>query len=210
MLELCHKMGINDISGSTYKDIKNLANDLGVELKFSYKRGYSKHSTAKIPLENILVEHSPYKSLSKIRNRLIKEGLKEHRCEICGNNEWNGRPIPLQLHHINGNPTDNRIENLQVLCPNCHAQTDNYSGKNSYKDLDVTSSKIIEEYNEPKTFEETHHSRENLLSDFKELGSFTKIGKKYNVTEAAIRKWFSYYKLPRYAKDVKNMLGMKK
>ena len=74
-------MGINDISGSTYKDIKNLANDLGVELKFSYKRGYSKHSTAKIPLENILVEHSPYKSLSKIRNRLIKEGLKEHRCE---------------------------------------------------------------------------------------------------------------------------------
>ena len=122
----------------------------------------------------------------------------------------NGRPIPLQLHHINGNPTDNRIENLQVLCPNCHAQTDNYSGKNSYKDLDVTSSKIIEEYNEPKTFEETHPSRENLLSDFKELGSFTKIGKKYNVTEAAIRKWFSYYKLPRYAKDVKNMLGMKK
>lgn len=210
MLELCHKMGISNISGSTYKDIKKLANDLGVELKFSYKRGYSKHSNTRIPLSKILVEHSSYKSLSKIRNRLIKEGLKEHRCEICGNHEWNGKPIPLQLHHINGNPTDNRLSNLQVLCPNCHAQTDNYSGKNSHKDLDITSSKIIEGYKYPQAFEETHPSKEQLLSDFKELGSFVKIGLKYKVTEAAIRKWFSHYKLPRYAKDVKMMLGMKK
>lgn len=68
----------------------------------------------------------------KLKNRLLKEGIKEYKCENpeCGRTEWNGKPIPLELHHINGDNTDNRLENLQLLCPNCHAQTDNYSGKN--------------------------------------------------------------------------------
>lgn len=47
--------------------------------------------------------------------------------------EWLGAPIPLQVHHINGNTTDNRLENLQYLCPNCHSQTDNFCGKNTNK-----------------------------------------------------------------------------
>jgi len=66
----------------------------------------------------------------KLKSRLITEGLKEHKCEFCGITEWNKKPAPIELDHINGNHHDNRLENLRILCPNCHAQTDTYRGKN--------------------------------------------------------------------------------
>jgi hypothetical protein len=66
----------------------------------------------------------------KLKNRLLSEGLKEHKCECCGITEWNEKPAPIELDHINGNHHDNRLENLRILCPNCHAQTDTYRGKN--------------------------------------------------------------------------------
>lgn len=65
----------------------------------------------------------------KLRLKLIREGVKEHRCEICGLAEWNSLPIPIELDHINGNNKDNHLENLRVLCCNCHAQTDNWRGR---------------------------------------------------------------------------------
>jgi Zn finger protein HypA/HybF involved in hydrogenase expression len=66
----------------------------------------------------------------KLKLRLISEGIKEHKCEECGINEWRGQPTPIELDHINGNHHDNRLENLRLLCPNCHAQTETYRGKN--------------------------------------------------------------------------------
>lgn len=62
-----------------------------------------------------------------LRIKLIEDGLKEAKCENCGLSEWMGEPIPLELHHINGDHYDNRLENLQILCPNCHAQTSTFS-----------------------------------------------------------------------------------
>ncbi len=56
--------------------------------------------------------------------------LKEHKCENCGNSEWMGEKICIELHHINGNSLDNRLENLKFLCPNCHSLTENWRGKN--------------------------------------------------------------------------------
>lgn len=56
-------------------------------------------------------------------------GLKADRCEICGISEWLGRPLSLPLHHLNGDGDDNRLENLQLLCPNCHSQTENFAGR---------------------------------------------------------------------------------
>ena len=70
---------------------------------------------------------------NKIRIKLLAEGLKEHKCECCGLEIWLGRPIPLELHHKDGNRHNNTIENFALLCPNCHAFTESYRGKNCAK-----------------------------------------------------------------------------
>jgi hypothetical protein len=67
---------------------------------------------------------------SHLKGRLIRMGLKEPRCERCGIDSWRGRPLSLALHHCNGDGGDNRLENLELLCPNCHSQTDNFAGRN--------------------------------------------------------------------------------
>ncbi|OGX87204.1 HNH endonuclease signature motif containing protein [Hymenobacter glacialis] len=78
----------------------------------------------------ILIENSSYTSTARLRNRLIEHELKAKQCESCGLTEWLSEPIPLELHHVNGINNDHRLHNLQLLCPNCHALTENYRGKN--------------------------------------------------------------------------------
>ncbi len=82
-----------------------------------------------IPLEELLVVGRKETSRTYLKNRLIKAGLKENRCEECGITEWRGKPLSMELHHVNGDGQDNRLENLQLLCGNCHAQTDNWGGR---------------------------------------------------------------------------------
>jgi hypothetical protein len=85
----------------------------------------------KIPLEKILVRGSTYRGNSKLRKRLIEAGLLAQKCAECGLTTWRGNPLPLHLDHINGDHTDNRLENLRILCPNCHAITDTWCRSNS-------------------------------------------------------------------------------
>ena len=85
-----------------------------------------------LPLSEVLVAGRETKS-HHLKLRLIKEGLKQWRCEECNETEWRGAPIPICLDHINGDRFDNRIENLRILCPNCHAQTPTFGGKNKGK-----------------------------------------------------------------------------
>lgn len=80
------------------------------------------------PLSAILVEGSTYRA-SHLRKRLIAEGLRPPHCQECGTAEWRGAQLPLHLDHINGDHTDNRLENLRILCPNCHALTDTWCGR---------------------------------------------------------------------------------
>lgn len=72
---------------------------------------------------------NPLTQSNKLRLRLLKDGIKEHKCERCENTEWLDEPIPLELHHIDGNHYNNDLSNLQILCPNCHAKTNGYSTK---------------------------------------------------------------------------------
>jgi DNA-binding CsgD family transcriptional regulator len=67
-----------------------------------------------------------------LKTRLLRAGLKDGRCERCGISEWLDKPLSLALHHVNGDRLDNRLENLQLLCPNCHSQTDTFGGRNGY------------------------------------------------------------------------------
>jgi hypothetical protein len=70
---------------------------------------------------------------NKLRKRLLKDKVMEYKCSSCGNIEWLNQPIPLELDHINGNNQDNSLTNLRLLCPNCHALTSTYRGKNKSK-----------------------------------------------------------------------------
>ena len=84
----------------------------------------------KVELDSILVENSTYKNNRRLAKRLVSENKLEYKCKECGNcGSWNGKSLTLQLDHINGNHTDNRIENLRFLCPNCHTQTETYGSK---------------------------------------------------------------------------------
>jgi DNA-binding CsgD family transcriptional regulator len=83
------------------------------------------------PIAALCVADVP-RSRANVKRRLLAEGLKEHRCERCGIHRWQGDLLPLALHHVNGDRDDNRIENLELLCPNCHALTPNFAGRNRH------------------------------------------------------------------------------
>lgn len=80
--------------------------------------------------EDILKGLHPKYTTAKVKKRLIDEGYIEQKCDWCGiKDQWNGKPIVLHLDHINGINNDHRLENLRLLCPNCHSQTDTFAGK---------------------------------------------------------------------------------
>ena len=93
-------------------------------------RGDVRARAAAMPIEELLVPDRPITNRSHLKQRLLAEGLKRNICERCGLTEWQGEPLSMQLHHVNGNGKDNRLDNISFLCPNCHAQTGNWGGRN--------------------------------------------------------------------------------
>lgn len=94
---------------------------------------------------------------------MLKEGYKENKCEICGITEWLGNPIVCQLHHIDGDNTNNTIENLQILCPNCHSQTDNYCGHSNATGVTYTCEKCGKSITKGARYcEECYHAEKKI------------------------------------------------
>ncbi|RZK30588.1 MAG: HNH endonuclease [Hymenobacter sp.] len=125
-------------AGGNYKTVHNRIKLLELDTRHFTGKGWNAGPRYRMlgkpfSWEGILVENSPYTSTFRLRNRLIEYGLKEAKCENCNLAEWLGKAIPLELHHANGVNNDHRLANLQLLCPNCHALTENYRGKNQRK-----------------------------------------------------------------------------
>ena len=111
-------------SGGTHRYFVGHIRRLQVDTTHFKGQGWAKGSrrevTTVLPLEQLLVKGS-LRSGASIRKRLVAAGLKEDRCEDCGRTDWLGQPLRLELHHSNGEHTDNRLENVRILCPNCHS-----------------------------------------------------------------------------------------
>lgn len=125
-------------AGGNYMTIKALILKKGLDTSHfrgqgwlkDQKRPYEKPGTKQ--LSELLVKGQHYSSY-RLKNRLLASGLKEPVCEHCGHKDWLEMPIPLELHHVDGDKNNNELENLMLLCPNCHAMTSNYRGKGKKK-----------------------------------------------------------------------------
>ena len=128
--ECCRALGLSDKGSNGPNVIKRRCEEIGITTEHLTRK--ARHSNKAVySLDEILVENSTYTAMHRLKIRLFNAGLLEQKCSICGNNgEWNGKPLSLTLDHINGIHSDNRLENLRILCPNCHSQTETFSGKN--------------------------------------------------------------------------------
>lgn len=130
--EVFIKLGLR-AAGGNYKPLKNKAKKFGLDLPvWDTSQGVRKEQ---IPNSEVFVVNSSFSNRHLIKQRLYKMRVKEE-CSECGlGPEWNGIPLTLQLEHINGIYNDNRLENLTILCPNCHSQTSTYAGKKSLESI---------------------------------------------------------------------------
>lgn len=126
-------------TGGGYLAVKLLIKKFQIPCDHIKGQGWAKgrklvlHNLSWRPLREILVRNSTHRGGAQLRERLIREQVFERKCYGCENIIWQGFPIPLELEHINGVKSDHRKENLQLLCPNCHALTPTHSGRNKTK-----------------------------------------------------------------------------
>lgn len=150
-----------------------------------------------------------------LKQKLIREGIKEAKCEICKLSEWNGKPIPLELHHIDCNHYNNNLDNLMILCPNCHAQQPGNSGANKQekqkKQINrcIDCGKVIDKKavrckkcEGKRRITEKPVTREELKLLIR-TKTFVQIGNMYGLSDNAIRKWCDEFNLPRRKSDIK-------
>ena len=205
------KSGLSNKGSSMHRAFNKRIKEVGLdklELNKKYYKRYTKNYV-KYELSEILIENSKYQSIGRLKKRLLSEGLLEYKCTNCGIFEWNGKKLSLQIDHINGVSDDHRIENLRLLCPNCHSQTDTFTSKNKpkielrhYKDKCEcgnekcnTSTTCRDCRNKKEKIEKRKVIRpdlETLIREIREI-RYVNVAKKYGVSDNAVRKWIKSY-----------------
>ncbi len=149
--ELAKKCGYDDHSGSYSSVMKDMVNQLNLDISHFTFQGWNKDN----------FDYSRFVYGKKIRSVNMLDAiiaLRGRKCECCGLEEWMGKPIPLEAHHKDGDELNSTLENLQLLCPNCHAMTNTYKGKN-IKNRD----RIVPEEEFVKALREADNIRQALL-----------------------------------------------
>lgn len=124
MQEASTKLGIH------FNTLKRIAVKIGCYNPNRGGKGTKRICLKKIQLIDILSGKYPDYQTFKLKNRLIQEGYKKNICEECNISKWNGKDLNCELDHIDGNRTNHSLDNLKILCPNCHSQTSTYKSKN--------------------------------------------------------------------------------
>lgn len=209
---VCRELNIG-VKGGNYKTMKKYIEYYNIDTShFQTKNAHLKgkfNFKKRIPLDDILIENSKYLNNTNLKNRLFDENLKLNICEVCGIDKWNNKRLVLQLDHINGINTDNRLENLRIICPNCHSQTDTFCGKQNSKKYLKEKEKLE---NNGKTIAQINKSlkdrrverpdKEQLKKLIIENG-FQGTGRIYKLDGNSIKKWCEQYNMSKYIKDYK-------
>ena len=224
--QVCKLLG-KKATNNNYIFVEKIINKYDIDTNHFCVNFEKKNNHKPYTKEEIFVENSTIKT-SRLLPAILKYNLKDYKCECCGNSEWMGEKIPLQTHHINGNNTDNRIENLMLVCPNCHAMTDTYCGKRKKRKLPekhkmkicpicgkeysgknkFCSKDCYEKYKKQNfTKYQKNITKEKLIIAFMQLKTFTSVGKYFNVSDKTISKWCESFELPQTAKKMKEYIS---
>lgn len=129
--EVLIKLGLKP-AGGNYSSFNEKVKRLGLDTSHFKGQGWNKgrlgSTNRRDDLSDFLTNKKSIQSY-KLRNYLIRDGLLEYKCRECGLSDWLDKPISLELDHIDGNPKNNLLTNLRLLCPNCHSQTDTFRNK---------------------------------------------------------------------------------
>lgn len=204
-VDILIKIGLDPYNGN-HKTLNHRIKEDGFDISILEKnrrKSREKHMKSLLEkktykLEDILVENSKYGS-HHLKNKLISQNILKNECSICKNNgEWFGKKLSLQLDHINGINNDNRLENLRLLCPNCHSQTETFSGKRhkKYNFCKDCGEKVQKQSTRcfkcssknngvnQRKFEVSKEELKNLITKY----PMTKVGKILGVSDNAVRK----------------------
>ncbi|CAB4129892.1 HNHc domain containing protein [uncultured Caudovirales phage] len=192
--DVCNQLGLRG-AGGNFRTIKKYIEKYDIDTSHFVNdntKGIVKYlKEIKYKTEDLLVENSSY-NRGALKKRLYEEGYKERACEICGQGEeWNGKKMALILDHVNGVWNDNRIENLRIVCPNCNATLDTHCGKNKPLSVEEKQKPMIEASIKRRTVNRPPY--EILIKEVEDYG-YRGTGKKYGVSDTAIRKWIKFYK----------------